>query len=88
MSEAEIRAAIEQARQQLKTPTPPLSTGWSRARKVAATAAVGLGLSLLTACYGAPMPRPPRSDASHQLNPGQLESPLKSDAQQATPAKP
>ncbi len=77
MSEAEIRAAIEQAKKELES-EKPLASGWSRARKVAAGVAVGLGLSFITACYGAPQPLPrPQGDAAHQLQPGQLESQLK-----------
>ncbi|MCK5800547.1 MAG: hypothetical protein KAI47_25335 [Deltaproteobacteria bacterium] len=61
MSEAEIRHAIETAKNAL----PPTPSRTRRFRQVAATAAVGLGLAMLTACYGAPMPRPqPGPDAT------------------------
>ena len=83
MSEAEIRRAIEEAKGELGSPEAAPSR-WPRLRKAAAGAAVGLGLAMLAACYGAPMPRPPQSDGAQQLQPGQLESQL---GGQGTPAK-
>lgn len=80
MSETEIRRAIEEAKAAL-----PASTG--RLRKVALGAALGLGLAALSACYGAPMPRPPANDHGTGLQGSSLTQP-DVDNKPAAPTKP
>lgn len=80
MSERDIRRAIEEAKATL---TP---AGSGRLRKVALGAALGLGLAALSACYGAPMPRPPANDHGTGLQGSSLTQP--DDDKQPAPAKP
>jgi hypothetical protein len=80
MSEAEIRKALADAETELDDTLE--KTGMSRGKKVLAAVAMTVGLGMVSACYGAPPPRPPSnaSDAVYKMQ----RPPVSTPAKQAT----
>lgn len=64
MSEAEIRRALAETAAEIERAAKP-----SRGRRALQAVAITVGLGMVSACYGAPPPRPPKAaaDAVYKL---------------------